>query len=846
MFAREKRYIFERIMLLVLFLLSAVLINLNFKFFGVIGKDFQEDYYNNYKPIRLKKSDYWDENDLTLIHIKNDNWTDTNFPWIQNRTGTWNDPHIIENVTINGSNSSWCIKIEDSNQNCIIRNCTLYNTGQDYGGIMLINSNNTRIYNNTCSYSTDGIYLEGSNNNTLSGNNVYDTLFGIVFENCNNNTIIRNNIYDMYWTGINLNNCSRNIISENILYASSNGGISLAESNNNTILGNVIYNSDSGMSFNFCNNNIIEGNTVYDTHLTGIEFRNCSKNIISENTLYTISQNGILLAESNNNLLLGNNVYDTSFGIVLEYSNNNIVEGNKIYDYSWKGILLAGSNNNTISRNNIYDNFAGILLDYSNYNTIEKNNIYNNEWDAISLRNCDMNIISENIIYNNSQCGIYLAESNNTEIIENSLNNNLGGVYLYQSYYNIIRNDTINYNDEYGVSLQESSYNNVTENILNGNVKGAIEEVDCDKNIIMDNIINDGKTSFPFVLILIILFIAISIVITTFVLRSIVQKRKVSHPKERKKMEAAIKEEIREEKEKQKREQKEKKELEKERVKYEKERQKVEERKVKIQQELQKRIDFVDRLIKGDKLDIALKILDEIQKEAETQELLEIVNEIEERIIFCKKSEVETINKIKQTILTLGAKFIRLPLVDIMERSGINDEPLIEKVIQDMINNKEIHGEYFLSSKALALEAGAPVQTGEIAKHNVFISYATLDTNYFQISKIVRRLQLYPEINEVLFWELDSKQNIVEFMEETLKKTNVFVLFCSKNSVKSKAVKDEWQAAFQMRKKDLLKIIPVYEVEEHVPRLLWQMLNVKFKKDDFEGFIRNLYEEIRR
>ncbi len=71
-------------------------------------------------------------------------------------------------------------------------------------------------------------------------------------------------------------------------------------------------------------------------------------------------------------------------------------------------------------------------------------------------------------------------------------------------------------------------------------------------------------------------------------------------------------------------------------------------------------------------------------------------------------------------------------------------------------------------------------------------------------------------------------------------------MFCSENSVKSDAVKDEWQAAFQMRKKGLLKMIPVYKVEEHIPVLLWQMLNVKFTKDDFDGFIQKLYEEILR
>ena len=122
--------------------------------------------------------------------------------------------------------------------------------------------------------------------------------------------------------------------------------------------------------------------------------------------------------------------------------------------------------------------------------------------------------------------------------------------------------------------------------------------------------------------------------------------------------------------------------------------------------------------------------------------------------------------------------------------------------------------------------------------------YSTLDTERFQISKLVIRLELYREINEVLFWEVDSKQNIVEFMEETLKKTNVFVLFYSDNSLNSKAVKDEWQSAFQIRKERLLKIIPVYEEQRYVPRLLLQMLNVKYTNDDFEGFIQKLYEEI--
>ena len=221
-------------------------------------------------------------------------------------------------------------------------------------------------------------------------------------------------------------------------------------------------------------------------------------------------------------------------------------------------------------------------------------------------------------------------------------------------------------------------------------------------------------------------------------------------------------------------------------------------------------------------------------------------NQIAALPITPQKNQFETINRIKQTVLILGAKFTRLQVLEISEKSGIMDEHLIESVILDMISNKEIQGEYFTSSKSLALEAVLAVPSEEKEGLNVFISYSTLDTNYFRISKIVRRLELYPKIKKVIFWEEDSKQNIVEFMEETLKKTNVFALFCSENSINSEAVKGEWQAGYQLVKKGQMKMIPVYEDEDHIPRLLLNMLNVKFTKDDFEGFIQKLYEEILR
>lgn len=128
----------------------------------------------------------------------------------------------------------------------------------------------------------------------------------------------------------------------------------------------------------------------------------------------------------------------------------------------------------------------------------------------------------------------------------------------------------------------------------------------------------------------------------------------------------------------------------------------------------------------------------------------------------------------------------------------------------------------------------------------VFLSYSTLDSPYFQISDIAKALKSYPEIEKIFYWEADSSENIVEYMERTLKKCTVFVLFCSENALNSNAVTDEWQAAFQLRKKGLLKIVPIYDDESYIPALLTPLLNVKFSSENFIDLIVKLYKEIMR
>jgi len=129
---------------------------------------------------------------------------------------------------------------------------------------------------------------------------------------------------------------------------------------------------------------------------------------------------------------------------------------------------------------------------------------------------------------------------------------------------------------------------------------------------------------------------------------------------------------------------------------------------------------------------------------------------------------------------------------------------------------------------------------------NIFLSYSTKDSDHFQIPEIVARLKDYPKIDNVLYWEVDSGEDIVKFMERSLRISKVFILFCTEKSIKSKAVEDEWEAAFQLRKKGMMKIVPVYEDEKDIPILLMPLLNVKYDKDNFDDFIEKLSEEIMR
>ncbi|MFX1358990.1 MAG: NosD domain-containing protein [Promethearchaeota archaeon] len=123
-------------------------------------------------------------------------------------------------------------------------------------------------------------------------------------------------------------------------------------------------------------------------------------------------------------------------------------------------------------------------------------------------------------------------------------------------------------------------------------------------------------------------------------------------------------------------------------------------------------------------------------------------------------------------------------------------------------------------------------------KNLIFISYATTDSDLFQIPLITDILVQYPEIDDILYWESDMHDDIYEYMDDNLKLCSVFLLFCSQNSLYSEPVKMEWRSALKLDK----KIIPIFINPNDIPPLLTTKLGVQFNESEVYDSIEAIYQ----
>ncbi len=161
-------------------------------------------------------------------------------------------------------------------------------------GIILAQTTNSTITNNTIDKNWYGIYLLRSFDNTIIENIVTNNSYGIYLNGPSNNTIMGNNI------------------------TANNDGIRFEGGSHNTIIGNTLTNNKRGIYLNVSPNNTIVGNQIQDNEV-GIEFW----------SLYTISSD---------NLIYSNNIISNNKQVVFSYvmygaGASNIWEKDEIGNY---------------------------------------------------------------------------------------------------------------------------------------------------------------------------------------------------------------------------------------------------------------------------------------------------------------------------------------------------------------------------------------------------------------------------------------------------------------------------------------------------------------------------------
>ncbi|MFX1573622.1 MAG: nitrous oxide reductase family maturation protein NosD [Promethearchaeota archaeon] len=370
------------ITLLIIGLLIPSLINKNINF---------KDNHNIIKT-EIKSSGEYTE---SFIHIDGSmpgNWTaTTSYDWCSG-DGSWSNPYVIENVTIDASNSptEYGIFIEKSNVFFIIQNCHVYNS-VNYG-ILLVEVNNSRLINNNCSnndYGGISVQTECSNNtiqeNIANENGQYGIYF---YEECINNTVSRNIVKYNVDTGISLHwYINNSIINENIV-------------NNNGIHGIEV--------IDWCGFNTISNNIVKDNEEDGIDFQyNCKNNTVSDNIINNNDLYGIYVySYCDDNILLENTLTNNSEGLRLDSDcDYNIITGNTISDniqygiYSFGGVEDSYNDYNKINDNVLFKNNIGIHLNPTSNNSTLSNNFFvrnlkhatddgtDNKWNCTTIGN---------------------------------------------------------------------------------------------------------------------------------------------------------------------------------------------------------------------------------------------------------------------------------------------------------------------------------------------------------------------------------------------------------------------------------------------------------------------------
>ncbi len=159
--------------------------------------------------------------------------------------GSAGNPYVIDGYDIDGTGWWGSIYIRNTDVYFVISNCYVYGGNC---GIHLENVTNGLVTYNNCSDTTQwgGVLLDNSRNNTVSNNTCLNNIEGVWAYASGSNVVRENNCSANRYAGIRLRFAINNMISNNTCW--SNGrGIDVDSSSSNAIIGNTCSSNYYGM-----------------------------------------------------------------------------------------------------------------------------------------------------------------------------------------------------------------------------------------------------------------------------------------------------------------------------------------------------------------------------------------------------------------------------------------------------------------------------------------------------------------------------------------------------------------------------------------------------------------------
>jgi parallel beta-helix repeat protein len=315
--------------------------------------------------------------------------------------------------------------------NCSDMNVENLNLTNNYNGILIAQTRNTSLTDNTLSSNIVGISIYNSAGNVLQNNSVTDNWQGITLTDSPNNTFKQNNLaanqQHFAIKGAQLNHFLQDIDTSNtvdtklVRYMANQSDLTITP---------FTFPDTGYLALVSCHNITAQALSIQNNVLLVAFSQNST---ITQNH---IIKGGISLQHASYINLSTNDLTDCDAGITISDSDNNTIAMNNIAQNSEYGILLTSSTSNVVMDNDIAENKIGIRLDASANNSIIGNNITANKYYGINLWDSHYNAIYHNNFVNNSQPGWQAVCSNILFRADNKWDNGYPSGGNYWSDYN--------------------------------------------------------------------------------------------------------------------------------------------------------------------------------------------------------------------------------------------------------------------------------------------------------------------------------------------------------------------------------------------------------------------------